>query len=62
LQENGYKELPITSAHTLAVADLSFIHKDPFDRILIAQAKAEGITFLTSDNTVSEYGGAIILV
>jgi len=55
LLENGYTELSVTSRHTLLVADLPPIHKDPFDRILIAQAKAEGITLLSSDETVSQY-------
>lgn len=38
LLDNGYQELPITSAHSLGIAHLSPIHKDPFDRMLVAQA------------------------
>ena len=62
LRENGYEELPINGLHTLFVADLPHIHKDPFDRILIAQSRAEGISLLTADPTVAEYGGSIVLV
>ena len=62
LADNGYEELGINSLHTLMVANLPPIHKDPFDRILIAQAWEEGISLLTADTTVAEYGGSIILV
>ena len=55
LLDNGYKELPISSLHTVGVSDLPLIHKDPFDRLLLAQAKAEGILLLTSDETLSGY-------
>ena len=55
LLENGYMELAITSDHVLAVADLPPIHKDPFDRILIAQARAEEAALLSSDKIVSQY-------
>jgi len=60
LLDNGYTGLDITSHHTLLVGDLPPIHKDPFDRILIAQAKAEGATLITSDSTIAQYPGAII--
>lgn len=59
LLENAYAELPVTAAHVLAVADLPPIHRDPFDRFLIAQARAEGLTFLTADAAVARYPGAI---
>ena len=59
LLENGYTELAVTTHHVLLVADLPSIHKDPFDRILIAQAKAEGLAFLSSDKTVSKYSSVI---
>jgi PIN domain nuclease of toxin-antitoxin system len=54
LLDNFYTELPITSAHAAAVAALPGIHKDPFDRMLVAQALCEGILLLTADA-----GGAI---
>ncbi|MDR1385638.1 MAG: type II toxin-antitoxin system VapC family toxin [Planctomycetaceae bacterium] len=49
---NGYFEIPISSDHTLVVQKLRQIHKDPFDRILLAQAMHEGFTFLTADKTL----------
>ena len=62
LVDNGYKELPITSAHALAVAQLPDHHRDPFDRILAAQANEEGIELLTADRTLSTYPGPITIV
>ena len=59
LLDNGYIELPITSKHTVAVATLPPIHKDPFDRILISQSLVEGITLLTCDATICQYPGSI---
>jgi PIN domain nuclease of toxin-antitoxin system len=59
LLDNGYTELPITSAHAVAVTSLPPIHKDPFDRLIVAQAMTEGITLVTSDQIISEYPGAI---
>lgn len=62
LVDNGYEELVITSAHTLGVAHLPPVHKDPFDRVLVAQAELEGFLLLTSDAVVAEYPGPIQLV
>jgi PIN domain nuclease of toxin-antitoxin system len=59
LLDNGYIELPITSEHAVNVDHLPPIHKDPFDRILVAQATVEGITLLTDDRKVAEYPGPI---
>ena len=59
---NGYIELPITSEHVLRVETLPEIHKDPFDRILIAQARSEAMLLLTVDAFVIEYGEAILPV
>ena len=59
LLENGYTELAVTGAHAVAVALLPPLHKDPFDRILIAQAQVEGITLLTADEIVGRYPGPI---
>ena len=59
LIENGYDELPISGQHAVAVDSLAPIHKDPFDRLLIAQAIIEGITLLTADATVAKYPGPI---
>ncbi|MGN6424091.1 MAG: type II toxin-antitoxin system VapC family toxin [Asticcacaulis sp.] len=62
LLDNGYEELPILSAHAVMVDALPEIHKDPFDRMLVAQAQHEGITLLTSDATVARYPGPVRLV
>ena len=62
LLDHGYSELPILSAHAIAIESLPPIHKDPFDRILVAQATVEGITLLTSDSIVAQYPGPIRLV
>ena len=59
LLENGYVELPVTGAHAVAVDLLPPIHKDPFDRILVAQAQIEGFTLLTADEVVTRYPGPI---
>ena len=55
LLDSGYEEIAITSLHTLAIGDLPLLHRDPFDRILIAQAKTEDIRLLTSDAKIAEY-------
>lgn len=62
LLENGYAELPVSGAHATAVARLPDIHKDPFDRILVAQAQLEGITLVTTDAIVARYPGPILSV
>ena len=59
LLDNGYGELPVTSEHAVAVESLPSIHKDPFDRILVAQATVEGITLLTIDPVVAQYRGPV---
>jgi PIN domain nuclease of toxin-antitoxin system len=55
LLDNGYSELPITSEHAVAIDGLPPIQKDPFDRLLVAQAMVEGITLLTADPLVAQY-------
>ena len=55
LLDNGYHELAITGAHAVAVDGLPPIHKDPFDRILVAQSMVEGILLLTADSLVARY-------
>jgi PIN domain nuclease of toxin-antitoxin system len=59
LLENGYEELVIESRHAVLVDSIPPIHKDPFDRILIAQAMVEGITLLTADPVIAKYPGPI---
>jgi len=62
LLENGYTELPVTGAHAVAVDLLPGIHRDPFDRMLVAQAQVEGITLWTMDEVVGRYPGPIRVV
>jgi PIN domain nuclease of toxin-antitoxin system len=57
-----YYELPIAAQHALQIPSLPPIHKDPFDRILLAQAMAEGISLLTADQELSKYPGSVIFV
>lgn len=62
LIDNGYAELAITSEHAVSVDSLPALHKDPFDRLLVAQATTEGILLLTSDSVVARYPGPVRLV
>ena len=55
IERSGFVELPITARHTAAVSTLPMHHKDPFDRLLIAQALTEPARFLTSDTTLAAY-------
>jgi PIN domain nuclease of toxin-antitoxin system len=55
LLDNLYQELPVTGEHAMAVASLPPLHRDPFDRMLVAQSIVEGITLLTGDPLVAQY-------
>jgi len=59
LLDNGYTELAITSDHTIAVDDLPLHHKDPFDRILVAQSFIEGIILLSADPLLTQYSDLV---
>lgn len=59
LLDNGYAELPVTSQHAVNIDGLPPLHKDPFDRLLLAQALTEGITLLTSDAQLARYRGPV---
>jgi PIN domain nuclease of toxin-antitoxin system len=56
---HGYSELPVSGEHAIAVAGLEPRHKDPFDRILIAQARVEQIMLITADAVVAAYGDCV---
>lgn len=56
LLDHGYSELSVDGAHAAAVADLPSHHRDPFDRMLVAQARVEGMSLLTADPQVLAYG------
>jgi PIN domain nuclease of toxin-antitoxin system len=62
LLDNGYSNLAITGEHAVAIDSLPPVHRDPFDRILVAQATVEGITLLTVDPLVAKYPGPILKV
>lgn len=55
LERHGFRDLPITVRHAIAVRDLPLLHRDPFDRMLIAQARCEDLTLLTADAAVTAY-------
>lgn len=57
-----FENLPLTSAQTREVATLPWLHRDPFDRMLVAQARTEKLTLLTADNIVAGYGDCVRLV
>ena len=59
LLDNGYTELPVTSQHAVNIDSLPLLHKDPFDRLLLAQAFSEGITLLTADAQLARYAGPV---
>lgn len=60
LLEAGYEELPVTGAHAAALQGLPPLHRDPFDRILVAQALVESLTLVTADRTILTYPGPIL--
>lgn len=59
LLDQDFREIAITGDHAVIVADLPPIHKDPFDRLLLAQAMTEGLTLLTTDAQLARYPGPI---
>jgi PIN domain nuclease of toxin-antitoxin system len=59
LLDNGYAELPVTSQHAVNIDSLPPLHKDPFDRLLVAQALTEGITLITGDARLAKYHGPV---
>jgi len=59
MMSEGWLELPILAEHVMAVAALPPIHRDPFDRLLLAQAQTEGMLLLTSDDLLGSYPGLV---
>ncbi|WP_442753999.1 type II toxin-antitoxin system VapC family toxin [Methylocystis sp. JAN1] len=59
LADNDFRELPVLAEHVLAVEALPFLHKDPFDRLLLAQAIIEGLVLLTSNKALARYPGPV---
>ena len=56
VEESGFQELVVTSFHAEQAGSLPMHHRDPFDRMLVAQAQAEGLTIVTSDRRIPQYG------
>lgn len=56
---NGYTELPLFGRHALDLQYLPLLHKDPFDRMLIAQARSDGLILITRDRIMLEYGSPV---
>lgn len=59
LPERGFHELPVTADHAVAVSDLPPIHRDPFDRLLVAQSIVEPMVLMTNDVLLRKYGPTI---
>lgn len=59
---HGYTELSVTAEHALRVDTLPQLHKDPFDRLLLAQARAEGMLLLTGDASIVQYKESVLAV
>jgi len=55
IDENGFELLPVTFEHAIIVSTLEFIHRDPFDRLLIAQCKNDNLTIATKDENIRKY-------
>ena len=62
LLRNGYGEIAVLASHTFAVVHLPHFHKNPFDRLLLAQAMREDLTVVTADATLASYPGPILKV
>lgn len=62
ITSSGFSELPITAEHAAAVDRLSDLHRDPFDRILLAQAITEPLTFLTADEMLKDYSRLVTII
>jgi PIN domain nuclease of toxin-antitoxin system len=61
VRDSGFHELPVRSDHAVAAGRLPLIHRDPFDRILVAQARCEGLTLVTRDPEVRKYDVALLV-
>jgi len=61
LIENGYDELPVGGEHVLRVATLPAVHRDPFDRLLVAQAIHEGLVLVTADRALAQYPASVVM-
>ena len=62
IEEAGFRDLPVRLRHAAGVAKLPLYHADPFDRLLIAQAIAEPLKFITADKSLARYSELIVVV
>jgi PIN domain nuclease of toxin-antitoxin system len=62
VRDSGFRELPITTLHAITAGRLPLIHRDPFDRMLVAQTQCEELTLVTRDPRIGRYEVAILPV
>ena len=62
MEEEGFLHLAVTPVHAMAVKALPWHHRDPFDRLLVAQAAAEGLRLLTAERLLERYGRHVVVV
>ena len=62
VRDMGFRELPVTSSHAILAARLPMHHRDPFDRMLVAQATVEGMTLATRDRQIHQYQVSLLKV
>ncbi len=62
IRDSEFEELPVTIEHAARAALLADLHRDPFDRMLIAQSFVEGLTVVTGDEIFAKYGAAVLAV
>lgn len=60
IRDSGFRELPISFEHAIAAARLPLIHRDPFDRMLVAQARCENLTLVTRDTNMRKYEVSVL--
>lgn len=60
IRESGFRELPVTSRHTIEAGRLPLIHRDPFDRMLVAQARCQNLTLVTRDPQILRYDVSLL--
>ena len=62
LVDEGFSELPVLARHTVGTVTLPMHHRDPFDRLLVAQSRIESLRLLTDDKMMARYGEPVVLV
>jgi PIN domain nuclease of toxin-antitoxin system len=60
IRDSGFRELPITTRHAIAAGRLPLVHRDPFDRMLVAQARCEELTLVTRDADIQKYDVSVL--